>query len=435
MWLAPALVALLILPAATAGTVVGESPGQATAWNTQRKLLDLGEGHLVAALLRGAGDGEGGEAEACARPGKAPEDACDGVVVLASRDGGATWQELPTFRREGERAIRPSLAEDPGGGFWLAWTGLPPGAGDFQVYVSRWNGSAWSPAEAVSATDGYSGYPSIEVAPDGTVHAAWYGFEDDTYRIFVRSRSPGGAWGPTERLTVGEEDAVNPTTALSDEGALHVVWYKRESPVYRVYHQVHDPTGSWSSPRDLSGEGSNALNPSITLDPRGDLWVAWDAEATGTDQPPRRVWAARLASSGAVDDPRSPRTPEDASASFPSLAWPGDATPWMAWRWEDEGIVLQTLDDSGSFAQVGTPDARHPSLAPAREGGAHLLWADRGGDDGWQVRHARVLPDGSVDLLEEGTRGLGAPGTGVWALVAALGAAALIRGRSWGRAS
>jgi hypothetical protein len=60
---------------------------------------------------------------------------------------------------------------------------------DLEIYVLRWNGSAWeevgagsASGEGISDNDTFSGYPSVAVAPSGIPYVAWL----DDPEIYIR---------------------------------------------------------------------------------------------------------------------------------------------------------------------------------------------------------------------------------------------------------
>ena len=82
--------------------------------------------------------------------------------------------------------------------FYVVW--VDESNGNFEIYLRRWNGSAWETAGGNSAsgggisnTSGDSRAPTIYVAPNGKVYVAWYDNTTGDYEIYVRGLT-GGTW-------------------------------------------------------------------------------------------------------------------------------------------------------------------------------------------------------------------------------------------------
>lgn len=398
--------ALLLAPALLAGiasalpgaTLLADAPELATAWGTQRKIAFGDDGTTFVALL-----------------------ADEGVLVLASSNEAA-WRALPPLP-SANATLRGTIAWARGA-LWSAWTEYLPDEGHHQVFAARYHDGAWRDLARLSHTRGYSGFPSLAAAPDGTLHVAWYGLDAGSYQVFHRALPPGaGEWSAPVRLTVGEADAVNPSVAVATDGTAHVAWYKEEGPLYRAFHAKRDPAGTWSGTRALFAGNEHAKNAVLVVDPQGRAWVAWDErDAQGT----RRVWVARESGAG-FTAPRA-ASPERANASHPAITLDAQGAIVLAWATEGGPVTLARLDPTGALADTGTlghAGARDPALSPPRAGEEPLALHTEPHDDRYDAHLA------TVDFASAATREVPA-GAGAGAAVA--GAAVAAAGARRGRA-
>ena len=139
-----------------------------------------------------------------------------------------------------------SLAIAPDGTPYVAWE--DDTAGNFEIYVLRWNGGSWEPVGAGSASgggisdnDGESAFPSLAFAPDGTPYVAW---EDDTagnFQIYVL-RWNGSNWEPVGAGSAsagGVSDNAGtsqmPCVALDPSGDPYLAWHDQSSGDWEIY--------------------------------------------------------------------------------------------------------------------------------------------------------------------------------------------------------
>jgi hypothetical protein len=141
------------------------------------------------------------------------------IMVASSRDGGQTFDEPSranvmreikfrprnsSFRWWG--AAFPQIAVGPNDEIYILTTGQPPDKptddGDIYLLRSLDLGRSWQVPIRLNQddTDRIQFFPSIDVAPDGTVHAMWGDMRDDPdevrYHIYYsRSQNQGETWG------------------------------------------------------------------------------------------------------------------------------------------------------------------------------------------------------------------------------------------------
>ena len=130
----------------------------------------------------------------------------------------------------------PSIAIAPDGTLYLSWQ---DNIGDIEIYVRAWDGSSWAEVGAGSASGGgisndmgNSWFPSLSIAPDGTPYVAW---QDDNSsnlnsEIYVRAWN-GSSWAEvgTGSATGGgisnnTGDSKLPSLAMAQDGTPYVAW-------------------------------------------------------------------------------------------------------------------------------------------------------------------------------------------------------------------
>ena len=158
------------------------------------------------------------------------------VQVVTSKDGGDSFSEPATagvfrephfstrsaeFRYWG--AAFPQLAVGPGDEIYILTTGLPEDKptddGDIYLMRSFDAGVTWASPIRLNADDTSRPqfYPSIDVGPDGVVHAMWGDMRDDPMEVryniyYSRSDDQGETWG----FTIPEQNFTVPDTRVTD---------------------------------------------------------------------------------------------------------------------------------------------------------------------------------------------------------------------------
>jgi hypothetical protein len=153
------------------------------------------------------------------------------IQTASSTDGGATWTvptvaavfNEPEFRPRTNNfrfwaSAFPQIAIGPEGEVYIAYTARPSDKpnddGDIYLTSSMDKGETWSRPKVLNDddTDHVQMFPSIDVGPDGVVHAMWGDFRDSptqsSYNIYyTRSEDQGQTFGFTNEdlgLQVGD---------------------------------------------------------------------------------------------------------------------------------------------------------------------------------------------------------------------------------------
>lgn len=145
-----------------------------------------------------------------------------------------------------------------------------------QLLYSSFDGTAWSPAEALAATR-YGGTPStLTIDSLGRPHVTW---EPKDYPAILLYRSKfGGQWTPTTRLNLNSQNVIQSTSdatlsLVNDE--LHVVWNSSVNGNVEVLYN-HASVGSTN---DVFAPGVTVTSPAAgtSLSVGSNVNVQWSA--------------------------------------------------------------------------------------------------------------------------------------------------------------
>ncbi len=146
--------------------------------------------------------------------------------------------------------------------------------------------------------------PSLLVAADGSLHAAWYSNRNGTLpsgqedkEVFLVSSYDGRTWTEPAQVTSGAGFAFYPSLAQSDDGDFHVAWFERTLLPYGcnpsvdcfghenriLYKRTADPASWLTSAAETVTLGPGDWLPSLVHDRAGDRMLAYFAAIARDD--------------------------------------------------------------------------------------------------------------------------------------------------------
>lgn len=313
--------------------------------------------------------------------------ACLCLVALAGAAASTGAQPAaPAFELQGPVAGAtsskyPHIAV-AGPGVYLA---ANTGRADAALWSKGDTDAAFGAAAALGPAEGQPDYStaSVAVGPGGALAYAWVNQPART--VFLRTRQPGGQWGPALTVASGQAFPVHPEVAVGGDGALVVVWRNPDRPF--VYRRSADGGHTWGGIAPLA-ERAGVGAASLAVGPGGSVAAAYTAGEADRLQ----VYLARW-SGAALRVARLTRLGGD--YADPSLAYAPDGRLYVAWRG-----VAQSGGAAGVFFAEGQPDGSFPparlvagrvagrvSLSADGAGNLHLLWTAAAGD-GYQLWYA-----------------------------------------------
>ena len=220
--------------------------------------------------------------------------------VYVKRWDGTAWQPVGgAISAVGGMtdSFKPSLALDSGSNPVVAFQ--EDNGSVNNIYVFRYTAGTWQPVGgALSAVAGGTGAyePSLAIDSLGNPVVAWREQNPNTSFVYVR-RFVAGVWQPVGgalSAVTGTTDTIEPSLKLDGSGNPIVAWQESDGVDSNIY--VYRYAGTWQSVGGaLSGSsvaGSSAFSPSLDLDSAFNPVVAWrESNGTGT---PEDVYVYKL---------------------------------------------------------------------------------------------------------------------------------------------
>jgi hypothetical protein len=342
---------------------------------------------------------------------------------------GSSWEEVGIGSASGGGisnntgvSFDQSLVVALDGILYAAWK--DDSSGILEIYVRAWNGSSWEEVGASSASGGgisnntgSSEFPSLAVAPDGTLYAAWYDNSEGNWEIYVRAWN-GSSWEEVGASSASGGGISNntgssefPSLVLAPDGAPYVAWHDDSGGSWEIYVRAWNGS-SWeevgigsASGGGISNTGGNSWIPSLAVAPDGTLYATWHDDSGGNLEIYVLAWNGSSweevgigsASSGGISN-------NTGSSEFPSLVVAPDGTLYVAWHDDSGGsweIYVRAWNGS-SWEEVGAGSASgggisdntgvsfDPSLVLASDGTPYVAWHDDSGGS-WEIYVRRYI--------------------------------------------
>lgn len=327
------------------------------------------------------------------------------IFFAQSRDGGATWDNLPLTRNlsnsPGE-AFGPSLAVHRRGLTRAYVTYHDNSGGTTQAYLIRSKKKAkFKKAANITPHDGGAFSPRIALDSNEAVNIVWGDLKGSAGKVvFVRSTDQGATFTSPVDVSRSSGVAFEPEIAVDPSDAINVVW-QDSAPGANVimFSRSTDGGQSFSEPRTISGGTGPATEAAIAADELGRLSVVWVGESSGRAE----AYYARSTDGGSTfSEPLNVSAFGNGDIHKPTLVASGD-TVYVAFqngglfgedsirnmqvyltKSKDGGVSFGDLEQV-SRANNNVGRAHSPAMTLDSQGVLHIVWIDAsivGNDEG-----------------------------------------------------
>jgi len=273
----------------------------------------------------------------------------------------------------------PAMTSDPSGTIWATWES----GRDIRsnIYSASYDGSSWSSAEPVVVRQYWDFHPNMATDSLGKVWVVWQSLTDHlgyypNMDVSVSYHTPGG-WSSPQIITAGGDYDVEPYMTADNQGRVWVVWkgwrtvdQNVNSNIFAIYHD-----GSWSSRMTVTSDLHDDSDPVAACDGSGRTWVIWSSNRNGnwdlySAYYDNGTWSGLIPVTTDLDDDLAPAVASDASGSL----W----AAWHSWRDGDANIYASHNDGRGWSAEVqitsSAGDDIMPDLSADHSGQLALTW-------------------------------------------------------------
>ncbi len=201
--------------------------------------------------------------------------------------------------------------------------------------------SGWSGEVKVSSTGGVSsGVIGRGLAIDSRnrLHVVWneQGLPQRAY--YARSTDGGSRWSTGRSLSDGRRPAYSPNIAVGPGDTLHVAWVEAYGDGFRRvrYSRSGDSGLSWTPARTISPAVRGLIStPSISVDTRNRIHVAWHTGNPDYSQPLCKVFYSRSTNGGSSFSSARQLNTGSGHAAWPRFSVEGTTGDVVAVAWRD----------------------------------------------------------------------------------------------------
>lgn len=263
----------------------------------------------------------------------------------------------------------------------------------------NWGGSFETPIAVADATgDGFHGYPSLGVAPDGNVYAVWIdtrdrakGAEEDYAVYLARSTDRGASFGKNTRVAIKICPCCRPTLAFGPAGEVLVIWrHIFPGPIHDMTVAVSRDGGhTFTEPHRIAEDnwkidGCPDSGPAVVRSGKR-IYVAWLTEARPEISGVRLSWTD---DGGATWAPAVMGSQGILDANYPVFSTGDDGRAVLVFQgrdphakagWSPFGVYAVEISPDGKLgAPAAVPgissSAQRPSVAAGTGGRLYVAW-------------------------------------------------------------
>ena len=289
---------------------------------------------------------------------------------------------------------QPSVASDPTGGYWVAWTSTGQDGQAGGIVARQFKHNQWRPEVAINEhRSGHQEQPAIAVNHDGHAIMAWLTETPDGYQVAFRGVGVDGKPVGRERHIDSPGTAALPRLATLPDGRFILLWQISTDRPAGLMMQIVDSDGQAAGPmRTIACEGSVEASVDALSDGAIIAWLT-PGEAHYS------VFTQRIDAEG-----RLLGEPEEIEATRESDAWISGVH--VAAHADDSWTLVWNEDTSGK----GEHRIRMQQFSSDGQPKSSAEWLDGDLDPGHHVAIAATTP--AFIVSSSGSRVVGFSGHG-----------------------
>jgi len=219
--------------------------------------------------------------------------------------------------------------------------------------------------------------------------------------LFLFAQAAQADWTPAKRLAWTADRSEEPAIAVDPSGHLHVVWQDLTPGNYEIYYtRSADGGATWTDSRRLSWTSGTSYNPSLAVDPSGNLYVAWMDTAPGNWE----VYFKKSTDGGTTWTPSSRLTWTFGNSEWVAIAADSPGNIHLAWQHNvgsNDEIHYRKSTDGGAAWTTSrrltwtSGYSNMPAMAIDSSGHLHVVWWDDTPGN-WEIYYKKSTDSGAT---------------------------------------
>lgn len=296
--------------------------------------------------------------------------------LSCSQPGFASLQITTNEFSQGNPAITLDLAGKP----WVVWedgrhirTNL---------YSSYFDGAEWSTPAAIEIYEYWDLHPAITTDSSGNIWAVWQSLRYQVgYNLNIfASYHNGTSWSSPEFVSTRFQYDLEPSVTTDRDGKVWVAWKSWRPYSYGVSAEIMASYFSginWSSSIRVTSDTADNCDPAIVADQDGKVWIAWSSNRDGD----WNIYSVYYDGTWLTPTAVTTHSADDLDAT---MAVDKSGKVWLAWqsyRDGDANVYASCNDGSGwSFPFQITSDPADdisPSFSQNSSGRMWISWMSK----------------------------------------------------------
>jgi hypothetical protein len=245
---------------------------------------------------------------------------------------------------------RPAVAVAGDGSVVVVWSELHDGNWDLYSRSYQPGQQRWSDRKRLTTNPSTDADPALTTAPDGRVWMAWQAWVEGQADIWL---APVDNSTPPVNVSGTKANEWSPALAADTSGNLHVAYDTYQAGNYDVVLRTRSSQGVLERPVAVADSWLFEARPSVTVDPRGRVWIAyeertgnWGKDSGRLDPAPDNVlYAASNVRVRCLDGTRLLAAPDPVAQApeadrtmnqFPRLVSDRAGRVWLSFRHRDD---------------------------------------------------------------------------------------------------
>ena len=194
--------------------------------------------------------------------------------LLVVREQAGIAEEPMAVTTTGLNLFAPAIAARPGGGPLAVWS--QETGGRWALHASILRGGRWTEPARLTDSEGPDLYPALAPAPDG-YWLAWQSHRDGTFRILLaRLDEATLRLAPPIEITDGDANGWMPSLAVDRRGTVAVAYDTYAKGDYDVQCALLAPGAAAPTHVPVAASLRFEAKASVAFDAQDRLWIAWE---------------------------------------------------------------------------------------------------------------------------------------------------------------
>ncbi len=196
-----------------------------------------------------------------------------------------SFGENKQIASDGLGKANPVTVRDSSGNVWAAWQAGTAGSRD--IYIARMAADTGTFDDPVRMTTDPADQhnPALAIDGDDKLYLLWQDNRRGNWDIYIRTSADGSTWSGETRITDSNDDDVNPAIAVDNSTptpTAYVTWQSDRTGNQDIFVASSNNDFLTSTVRQVTTDSHDQLEPAITADSAGVVYVVWTDQRNGS---------------------------------------------------------------------------------------------------------------------------------------------------------